>query len=541
MSDHWDADVVVVGAGIGGLTAAAYLQALGKRVVVVDRHHVVGGNISAFTHHGYEFDVGTHYVGGCRPGGLIPSVYAGLGLEDRITWSELDPDGFDHLYFPDAAYSVPRGLDRFRERLHEWFPTEHAGIDGFCKFVTDVRSALDAVSQGQFDERVGVLMEHRDTTLNELFDGLGMSLRLRMVLAGQHLVYGVAPSRVSAILQAMVLDHYIDGAFYPEGGGQVLTQVLAEAVRDHGGEIILRTPVEEIIVEGGRAVGVRIRPPSPDRARGIPEEIRAPVVLSNADLRRTVLDLAGAEHFPADFVARLRDMRMAPPLFVAYVVIDRDLRAEGYSNGNAYVFGHTDFDAEYEAIAHGGLVDEPTLFCSFSSMKDPGNEKLCRPGQTNFQVMALVPPDYEYWGLHEGPVAGERYRRNESYNDRKHALAQRMVSQAERAIPGLTGSIAYLETATPITHERFVHSSGGTSYGFELTPDQTADRRPAPVSPLPGLYFTGQGITTGHGIAGCLMGGVLAAEVISGEPLSATIRKGEHIASPVPTAGASAG
>ena len=537
MSDQWDADVVVVGAGIGGLVAAAYLQALGKRVVVVDRHHVAGGNISAFTHHGYEFDVGTHYVGDCKPGGLIPSVYAGLGLEDRITWSELDPEGFDHLYFPDATYSIPTGLDRFRDRLHDWFPSERAGIDGFCDFVRSTSVAMEAVARGEFDERLGVLLEHRETTLGGLFARLGLSPRLQMILAGQHLVYGVAPSRVSALLQAMVLNHYIDGAFYPQGGGQVLTQVLAEHIRSGGGEIILRTPVEEIMVESGRAVGIRIRPPSPDRDRGIPTEIRAPVVLSNADLRRTVLDLVGEEHFPAEFVSRIREMRLAPPLFVAYVVIDRDLRAEGYSSGNAYVFGHTDFDTEYAALARGDLVEEPTLFCSFSSLKDPGNAQLCRPGQTNFQVMALVPPDYGYWGLHDGPVAGERYRLNEAYNSRKRALADRMVHQAELAVPGLTDSIAYLETATPITHERFVHSSGGTSYGFELTPDQTADRRPTPVSPLPGLYFTGQGITTGHGIAGCATGGVLAAEAITGEPLSAAVRNGERISSkPAPAA-----
>lgn len=514
---------------MAGLVAAAYLQALGKRVVVVDRHTVVGGNISAFTHHGYEFDVGTHYVGDCRPGGLIPSIYAGLGLDDLITWSELDPEAFDHLHFPDATYSIPTGLDRLRDRLHDWFPGEGPGIDAFCKLATDTRIALEAVHRGEFDQRLAVLLEHRDTTLSQLFDGLGLSPRLQMVLAGQHLTYGVAPSRVSALLQVMVLNHYIDGAFYPQGGGQVLTQVLAEHIRSEGGEIVLRTPVEEIIVESGRAVGVRIRPPSPDRDRGIPTEVRAPVVLSNADLRRTVLDLVGEEHLPPDFVSRIRDMRLAPPLFVAYAVLDRDLGAEGYSSGNAYVFGDTDFDTEYAALARGDLIDEPTVFCSFSSLKDPKNTALCRPGQTNFQMMSLVPPDYAYWGLHDGPAGGERYRRNADYAERKLGLANRLVGLVERAIPGLAGSIAYLEAATPITHERFVHSSGGTSYGFELTPDQTAERRPASASPLPGLYFTGQSTTSGHGIAGCAMGGVMAAEAITGESLLAAVRRGERM------------
>jgi all-trans-retinol 13,14-reductase len=67
-------DVVVVGAGLGGLTTAAYLAAAGRRVVVVDRHYVAGGNATVFTHDGYEFDVGVHYLGDCEPGGLIQSV-----------------------------------------------------------------------------------------------------------------------------------------------------------------------------------------------------------------------------------------------------------------------------------------------------------------------------------------------------------------------------------------------------------------------------------------------------------------------------------
>lgn len=529
MSDRWDADVVVVGAGIGGLTAAAYLQALGKRCIVVDRHYVVGGNVSTFTHHGYEFDVGTHYVGDCRPGGLMPSIYAGLGLDDRFGWRELDPDGYDRLYFPDASYAMPRGLDRYRERLHDWFPTERAGIDAFCTFLSDARAGLDALGRGEFNDAVAIVFEHRDTTLREMFEQLGLSARLQAVLSGQHLVYGVAPAQVSAVFHSMVMNHYIDGAFYPEGGGQVLTDTLADSIRENGGEILLRTPVERILVEGGRAVGVQIRPPSPDRARGVPTEIRAPVVLSNADLKRTVLELAGDEHFPSEFAAQVRAMRMGPPLFVAYVVLDRDLAAEGHSSGNAHVFGETDFDAEYDALTRGELVDDPTLFISFSSLKDPTNPRLCQPGQTNLQVMAMVPSAHAYWGLECGPAAGERYRRNPDYVDRKHTLAERMLRQAERAIPGLCESVAYVETATPVTHERFVRSTGGTSYGFQMTRDQMMERRPSPLSPLPGLYFAGAGILTGHGIAACAAGGVMAAEAISGEPLLASLRAGERV------------
>ncbi|MCE7884839.1 MAG: NAD(P)/FAD-dependent oxidoreductase [Actinobacteria bacterium ATB1] len=530
MDSTRDADVVVIGAGIGGLMAAACLQSLGRRCIVVDRHSIVGGNVSVFEHSGFEFDVGTHYVGDCEPGGLVPSMYESLGLGDAITWRPLDRDCFDRYYFPDATYDIPTGVDNYRTRLCEWFPGERAGIDAFCDFVSDVDEALGDSLAGKMSEKAAVLFSHRDTTIGELFDTWDLSPRLRAVLGAQHALYGVGPARAAALIHALVVMHYMKGAYYPEGGGQLLSDTLADCIRDRGGEVFLQTPVESVIVEGGQARGVTLRPPTPLRERGVPTEIRAPVVLSNADLKRTVLSLVGREHFPADFVGRIEALRMGPPLAIAYVVIDRDLAAEGHPNANAFIVAGDDADAEYEAIASGEMLDDPTVFISFASLKDPTNTRLCRPGQTNLEIMALTPGDHAYWGLERGPVAGERYRTNDVYRRRKQEIVDMLVDRAETVIPGLRDSLVHLEGATAITHERFVRSSGGTSYGFEVTPDQLLDRRPAPVSPLPGLYFTGQGITTGHGIASCMAGGVMSAGAITGMPLLQMMRNGESLA-----------
>ncbi|MCC7078501.1 MAG: NAD(P)/FAD-dependent oxidoreductase [Acidimicrobiia bacterium] len=538
MQSTHDADVVVIGAGIGGLTAAAYLQALGKQCIVVDRHSVVGGNISVFSHGGYEFDVGTHYVGDCEQGGLGPSVYGALGLEDAVRWRPLDPDCFDRYHFPDTTYDVPSGIDRYRERLSGWFPDERVGIDAFCTFVSDVDEALATSLAGRATDKATLLLTYRDTTLGELFDTWGLSPRLRAVLGAQHGLYGVGPARASAIIHALVVMHYMKGAYYPEGGGQVLSDTLAAFFRAQGGEIILQTPVESVIVEDGAARGIRLRPPSPLRRRGVPTEIRAPVVVSNADLKRTVLDLVGPDHLPADFVSRVEALRMGPPMLVAYLVLDRDLGAEGYPNANAFLFGGDDHDAEYEAIARREISSEPSLFISFASLKDPTNERLCRPGQTNLEVMTLAPPDHAFWGLDRGPAAGERYRTNSDYRERKQDLVDMLVDRAEAVIPGLRDSIVHVEGATPVTHERFVRSSAGTSYGFEVTPDQLLDRRPGPVSPLPGLFLTGQGITTAHGIAACMAGGVLTAGVIAGMPLLQMVRSGEVVVESQPAGSA---
>jgi all-trans-retinol 13,14-reductase len=507
-----EADVVIVGAGLGGLTTAAYLAESGRRVVVVDRHSVAGGNGTVFVHHGYEFDVGLHYIGDCGPGGVIPGVLEPLGI--LLDYRRMDPDGFDTFLFPDgSSFRVPEDVDRFRERLVATFPDEAAGIHQYLELVTAIDRELTGAGPGE------TVIGHLDDTLGDVFDRLGLSTRLRTVLSGQHGTYALPPSRASLLLHAVLSMHYLKGAYYPEGGGQVIADRLAEVVRSRGGCIHLQTPVEQILVEGGRAVGVRLHVPSARRAQGIPDEIRAPVVVSNADLKRTVVELVGTEHLPTEFVERVTGYEMTLPLFVVYLILDVDLAAEGIPNTNLWLLDD-DLEEQYATLGAGALPDRPMTYITSASLKDPTNERLCRPGQTNVQIMTLVPGDHAFWGLHGGgPTAGERYRTNADYRARKAQVRDVLLERAEAAIPGLRRHIVHEECATPVTHERFVRSTGGTSYGIACTPQQFALNRPRYETPLPGLYLVGASTFQAHGVGGVLAGGRgCASAILRGSP-----------------------
>lgn len=501
-----DADAIVIGAGAGGLTGAAYLAALGRRVVVLDRQPMAGGNTAAFTHEGFEFDIGLHYLGGWRgfhPG--LRSVLEPLGVDLR--YREMDPDGFDQVVFDDMTFRVPRGVEELRARLHDAFPAERAAIDRHLRRIAAITAELEASvplrpSPGTLLAglwRMPTTRATAGTTLGRWLDRLGCSPRLRTVLGWCQAVNGVAPARIALAAHAVSAMHYLAGAWYPEGGGPAVVDGLVDVIRRHDGEVLLDAEVERIVVGGDGVRGVRLA------EGGVVRELHAPVVVSAADLKHTYRDLLAGAGVRPRTLARVQRFRMATPLFVVYLVLDRDLRAEGAPSANWWVYGDDDVDGAYAACERGEMP-AGQAFVTSASLKDPSNPRLCRPGQTNLQVMGLAPAARDAWG------GGDVYAR------RKREARDALLAAAERAIPGLTDAIAYEETASPLTWERHLRDTAGTSYGIAATPDQYLLRRPGPATRIPGLFLAGASTRTAHGITGVALGGMEAAAVAAGAP-----------------------
>ena len=529
--ERWDA--VVVGSGLGGLTCAAYLCALGRRTLVLERHYVAGGNSQAFRRTlpggSYEFDVGVHYIGECGPEGNIARMLHGLGLAERIVFRPLDPDGYSTLIFPDLTFRVPASWDRYRARLLETFPAEAgplAAVVDTLRRVADQgrRFQRREILPAQLGERAPEFLRFGLRPVTELFREHGLSEPASAVLLGEQGDYAVRPSRTPTALAAGLTDHYMRGAFYPEGGGQAMVARLVEAVRASGGEVRTRAPVERILVEGGRAAGVVLEKTG--------ERIEAPLVVSNADLKRTVLGLVGAEHFESATVERVRSFRMSLPLFTVYVGLDVDLAERGVPNTNYWFWGTTDIEGLYERVERGELPDENLAYVTVTSIRDPESSHIAPSHHTNLQVMTLVPPDYALWAVERGPAEGGRYHRAPAYRRAKRELTERLLGVAERVLPGLREHVEWKEAATPLTQERFTHSTGGTSYGIEFATDQMGPMRIGPETDVPGLFLAGASTPSGHGIGGVMLSGVRAAEAALEVELLPRILAGEVLADP---------
>ncbi|WP_309238693.1 phytoene desaturase family protein [Actinoplanes aureus] len=524
-SRHWDA--IVVGAGLGGLVCAAYLAADGRRVLVTEQHDVAGGNSHVFRRRrAYEFDVGVHYLGDCGPGGVLPAILAGVGLAGRVNFLPMDQDGFDRIELPGLTMDMPAGWRAYRDRLVAALPGEAAGLDtfvGICSAVgTEMRDTLLSPVELTIQDLIATTpatVAWSRRPLAELFDHCGLSTRARSVLAAQSPNYGMGPAQATVGTHAMVTDHYLRGAYYPEGGGQVFAASLVEVVEANGGEVRTRCRVERILVEDGKATGVRIR--------GEREPITAPLVVSNADYRRTVLELVGPEHFPAGVVKRTRAATMGMPFVTLYLGLKRALP----SRPNANVWWYDiDVDEYYKRLEAGEQGDVPFLFLSFASHKDPGSATVCPPGHTNFQAMTLCPSDYAPWGVEEGPAHGKRYRRNPEYLESKARMTERMLDSAERVLGPFRGDLAHVELGTPLTHERYTLSTAGTPFGMAQW--GSGSGRPDTRTTIDGLFVVGANTRYGSGITGVAVSGISCASQILERRLLPEVHAGTVLGDP---------
>ncbi|MFE4582332.1 phytoene desaturase family protein [Streptomyces chartreusis] len=526
---HFDA--IVVGSGIGGLVGAGYLAADGRRVLVLEQHDVAGGNAHVFRRRRkYEFDVGTHYLGDCGEDGLLPAVLNGLGVRDRVRFRPMDNEGgFDRIITPTATVDVPAGWEPYRARLKQALPAEADRIDRFIDLATAVagasRAGLMGESMVELFRRSPGTMRWTRRTLGMALDHCELSPKGRTLLAAQAGNYGAMPDGIGFAEHVNIMDHYLRGAYYPEGGGQTLVAAFVEALESYGGELRTRSEVRRILIDDGCATGVEL-------ADG--QKVFAPLVVSNADYRRTVLDLCGGEAaFPADLVARTRGATMRSAVVAVYVALDTEL--EGLPNAN--IWWHDSDDMEYahasvqERYERDGVFDRvPQLAFSFASLKDSGSSAVCPPGHSNFQLMTGCPPGYEFWGVGAGPVDGEPYRRNPAYLARKREVTELILDAAERVLGPIRDRVTHVETATPLTNERYIRASGGTPYGMASWGSE--GRRPDVRTDVEGLYVVGQNVRYGSGVGGVATGGMAVASQILDRPLLAEVYAGTVLGDP---------
>ncbi|GIE78452.1 hypothetical protein Aph02nite_44020 [Actinoplanes philippinensis] len=476
-----EADVVVIGSGMGGLAAARAVAQFGeRRVLVLEQHYTIGGMTHEFSRAGqYRFGTGLHYM----------SANAGPFLEfmtdGRAQLSPL-PDDYDVLHFPEFDFAVPATRDRFRERLVESFPDEAAAIDAFFRTIRRAmiglaaRNVLASFPAGVRNVGAPMVRALFPKTYRSVSDQVARSFRdprLRAIFAARWGLYGTAPrSSAFGYHAAVPLTFFMDGTAHPVGGPAELGRIITEILQRYGVQLRPRQRVLEILTDRGRVTGVDVE----DTATGRRYRVRTGTVVSAAGVRNTYA-LSGQDRRLTDLPAEMS----AVMLFIGLKGSPADF---GLRGENHWLMPDLD--------------GEGTLYVSLPSLNNPAAHR------HTMEALELVDPAVvEQW---RGSVADDR---PESYREFKQLLAERLITRLDRQWPGLRKMIAFTELATPLSFENYQNSVRGSFYGLAATPQRLRSPVAGCRTPIKGLFVAGQD-AWGSGVVGALAGGLMAANAV---------------------------
>lgn len=499
-------DAIIIGSGAGGLAAAICLAKAGKKVLVLEQHYVPGGWCHSFYVNGHRHSPGLHYVGLLGEGESTNNLYRGLGIANDLTVFRMNPNAYERCHIENKEeFNYPASMELLEKRLIERFPNEKNGISKLLKLIATVHKEVMIIPnlKGFWDNltapfRTKHMGKYGLFSLKRVVSWHVKDPLLKAMVSIQCGDHGLGPAKASFPMHCALMGHYFTGGYYPMGGGAALVKAKTKRLKKLGGELRTGSAVEKILLEGKKAIGVKLQ---------TGEKIYAEHIVSNADPTTTFQKLIGIENTSAKLQKKLNKTTYSLTSLILFLTVDMDVRKAGMDSGNIWRFTTHDIDLALSEMTKPDLLELkefPGIFISCTTCKDPSSFD---GKYHSFEIVTFV--NYESFKKYQHLDD----KRSEAYKNFKKQLSDIFMVSLEKEFPGISNHIVDMDLGTPLTNEYYINSTNGNVYGTEKSFRQIGPFSYKTNTEFKNLYLCGASIVS-HGVAGAAQSGVRAAAKI---------------------------
>lgn len=490
-------DVVIIGAGVGGLTTGALLSKAGLSVLILEKEPVPGGYLSGFKRGSFRFDTAIHWLNQYGPEGMVTKVFKALGkdypksiIQNRIR--RYKGDSFDFLLTNEP--------DKLKEQWIKDFPNEKEGIErffnrakkigeAFSKFNLIFRSS-ETMTVWEQIKRIPDLIKFgsaflpyiRFTGEKGLQKGLDKYFKDKEL---QKLFHG--NTELLSCLVPIGWAYYKDYQSAPLGGGQVITEWLQHIVEYYSNTVKLRSQVNKVLVENGKAKGVQFT------HKGKDLQAKCKYVIAACDLETLYNKMLPKEFIKSNTREKFNNAALYSSSFTISIALDCPAEQLGFNEELVSLIN------EAVPLAHNESDDPERT--ELSIIAPSCRDKSLAP-EGSGTLMLYMPASIQYsnyWNT--GKDKSDNYVRNEEYSKLKNDLALKLIKRVEdKLAPGLSSHILFYDVATPITHWRYTGNKDGTIMGARPGKKNMQSKVAHYRTPVKNLFVSGHWAELGGGV-----------------------------------------
>ncbi|MBK7763099.1 MAG: NAD(P)/FAD-dependent oxidoreductase [Bacteroidetes bacterium] len=478
-------DIIIIGAGLGGLITGALLSKEGFKVEVLEKNKQIGGCLQGFALDGKLFESAVHYVGSLSPNQTLYKIFKYLGIIDQLDLQALDAGCFDKIVIQDEEFELAQGHENFIESLSIKFPTQYQIIRNYVDGINHVckRFPLYNIQHGSEGEKQKVLSQ----ALQEMFIQFGADDKLQQVLTGNNMLYAGSLEQNPFYIHALIQNSYIEGSYKFKNGSAQLANLLRNVIQQQGGKVKRNTEIKKLVEIDGKIQHAIDQ-------HG--ERHEASHFISNLHPQVTYAILDSKLIRP---IARKRIATLPNTISSFLLNISLKPGIVPYRNHNIYYHLHN--NTWHDITSKATL--QPGSFGIFFT-----EDKTLAGFATSISVLTYMDASATALWDNSFHTTGLNTRLDREYLEFKETQSAYILSKIKDIIPEIQNAISQTDACTPLSYRDYLHSPGGSMYGIQKEIQTLSQSSFATRTKIPNLYLTGQNINL-HGVLGVCITGIL--------------------------------